>query len=317
MKIVLAEPLGIRQELLEEYIREIQAMGHEVEAFGDRPQDAAALCPRVREADAVIITNLPFPGEVLRQCQRLRYVDVAFTGVDHLDIACCKEKGIAVSNASGYSDIAVAELALGMMLALSRNIASCNEAVRQGGTKDGLIGTELFNKTLGVVGTGKIGSAVIRLGLAFGMKVLAHSRTAKPELEAMGVRFLSLEELMAQSDIVTLHVPLNDATRGLISREMLGLMKPTAMLINTARGPVVDNAALAEALQAGRIGAAGIDVFETEPPIPGGHPLLKAPNTLLTPHVAFATREALERRAEIVFDNLKAWLQGTVRNQIC
>ena len=133
----------------------------------------------------------------------------------------------------------------------------------------------------------------------------------------MGVSFLPLEELMAQSDIVSLHVPLNDATRGLISQEMLGLMRPTAMLINTARGPVVDNAALAEALQAGRIAGAGIDVFETEPPIPDSHPLLNAPNTLLTPHVAFATREALERRAEIVFDNLKAWLGGTVQNQIC
>lgn len=317
MKIVIAEPLGIRQELLESYMGEIRAMGHEVEAFGDRPRDAAALCPRVRDADAVVITNLPFPGEVLRQCGRLRYVDVAFTGVDHLDVACCKEKGIAVSNASGYSDVAVAELALGMMLALSRNMVPCNEAVRQGGTKDGLVGTELFHKTLGVVGTGKIGGAVIRLGLAFHMKVLAYSRTKKPELEALGVRFLPLEELMAQSDIVTLHVPLSDATRGLISREMLGLMKPASMLINTARGPVVDNAALAEALQAGRIRAAGIDVFETEPPIPDGHPLLKAPNTLLTPHVAFATQEALERRAEIVFDNLKAWLQGTVRNPIC
>ena len=179
------------------------------------------------------------------------------------------------------------------------------------------MGTELFNKTLGVVGTGKIGAAVIRLGLAFGMKVLAHSRTKKSELEALGVSFLPLEELMAQSDIVSLHVPLNDATRGLISQEMLGLMRPTAMLINTARGPVVDNAALAEALQAGRIAGAGIDVFETEPPIPDSHPLLNAPNTLLTPHVAFATREALERRAETVFDNLKAWLGGTVQNQIC
>lgn len=317
MKIVLAEPLGIRQELLESYLEEIRAMGHEVEAFGDRPQNAEALCSRVREADAVIITNLPFPGEVLRQCERLRYVDVAFTGVDHLDVACCREKGISVSNASGYSDVAVAELALSMMLARSRNIVPCNEAVRQGGTKDGLVGTELFNKTLGVVGTGKIGAAVIRLGLAFGMKVLAHSRTKKPELEALGVSFLPLEELMAQSDIVSLHVPLNDATRGLISQEMLGLMRPTAMLINTARGPVVDNAALAEALQAGRIAGAGIDVFETEPPIPDSHPLLNAPNTLLTPHVAFATREALERRAEIVFDNLKAWLGGTVQNQIC
>lgn len=317
MKIVIAEPLGIRQELLSAYIHEIEAMGHTVMAFGDRPQDVRSLCNRVQDADAVIIANMPFPGEVLRQCEKLRYVDVAFTGVDHLDVACCREKGIAVSNASGYSDVAVAELALGMMLTLSRNLVPCDQVIRKGGVKDGLIGTELFNKTLGVVGTGRIGTTVIRLGQAFGMQIMAYSRTVKPELESMGVRFAPLETLMAESDIITVHLPLNDTTKGLISREMLGYAKPTAMLINTARGPIVDNTALAEALTKGRLAAAGIDVFEMEPPIPADHPLLQAPHTLLTPHVAFATREALERRAEIVFDNLKAWLGGTVKNRIC
>lgn len=317
MKIVIAEPLGIQQALLDKYIQALQARGHEVAAFGDRPQGSGALLERVRDADAAIITNLPFPGEVLRQCPRLRYVDVAFTGVDHVDIACCKEKGVTVSNASGYSDVAVAELAFSMMLALSRHVVECDRAVRAGGAKDGLIGTELFGKTLGVVGAGRIGTAVIRLGLAFGMQVIAYSRRAKPELESLGVRFVPLETLMAESDIVTLHVPMNDSTKGLISREMLGLMKPTALLVNTARGPIVDSDALAEALEAGRIAGAGIDVFEMEPPIPAGHPLLKAPHTLLTPHVAFATQEALERRAEIVFDNMAAWLEGTVKNQVC
>ena len=126
-----------------------------------------------------------------------------------------------------------------------------------------------------------------------------------------------LSEVMAGSDIVTLHVPQNDSTNGMINREMIGRMKPGAMLINTARGPIVDSEALAEALQDGRLSGAGVDVFETEPPTPEGHPLVKAPNTLLTPHVAFATVEALERRAEIVFDNLKAWLEGRVLNKIC
>ena len=156
-----------------------------------------------------------------------------------------------------------------------------------------------------MVGAGKIGTAVIRIALAFGMKVLAHSRTVKSELEKLGVTFLPLEDLMGQSDIVSIHVPQNSRTLNLI------------MLINTARGPIVDNAALAELLQEGRIAAAGIDVFEMEPPIPKDHPLTAAPNTILTPHVAFATREALERRAAIVFDNLKSWLSGTVKNQVC
>ena len=317
MKIVVAEPLGIKQELLEGYLQELQAMGHQAVAFGDRPQGSQALLERVQDADAVVIANLPFPGEVLRQCAQLRYVDIAFTGVDHVDIACCQEKGISVSNASGYSDVAVAELAISMMLALSRRMVECDRAVRGGGTKEGLVGTELYGKTLGVVGTGRIGTAVIRLGLAFGMQVIAYSRTAKPELEALGVQFAPLETLMAESDIVTLHVPMNSSTKGLISREMLGRMKPTGLLVNTARGPIVDNAALAEALEARRIAGAGIDVFEMEPPVPASHPLLHAPNTLLTPHVAFATQEALERRAGIVFDNMKAWLGGTVKNQVC
>lgn len=194
--------------------------------------------------------------------------------------------------------MAVAELAFGLMLGLSRNIVPCNQVVRRAGTKDGLVGTELFGKTLGVVGTGKIGATVIRIALAFGMKVIAHSRTVKPELETLGVRFTSLPELMEESDIVTLHVPQNTSTSGMISRELIGRMKPGAILINTARG-------------------AGIDVFEAEPPIPEDHPLVKAPNALLTPHVAFATVEALERRAEIVFGNLKAWLAGTVQNSVC
>lgn len=317
MKIVLVEPLGIKPELLEMYAGEIRGMGHEFVPYAERPADTAELCARVEGADAVMLANLPFPGEAVKASGNLKYIDIAFTGVDHVDIAACKEKGISVSNASGYSDVAVAELAFGLMLGLSRNIVPCNQTVRHGGTKDGLVGTELFGKTLGVVGAGKIGTAVIRIALAFGMKVTAYSRTVKPELESLGVRFASLAEVMAESDIVTVHVPQNDSTKGLISREMIGRMKPGAILINTARGPIVDSAALAEALESGRLAGAGVDVFETEPPIPENHPLVKAPNTLLTPHVAFATVEALERRAEIVFGNLRAWLDGTVLNRIC
>lgn len=317
MKIVLAEPLGIRPELLEQYAGEIRTLGYELVSYPARPESTAELCRRVKDADAVILANIPFPAEAVNAGEKLRYLDIAFTGVDHVALEACKARGIAVSNASGYSDVAVAELAFGLMLALSRRLLPCDSAARREGTKEGLIGTELFSKTLGVIGTGKIGTAVIRIALAFGMKVVAHSRTEKPELEKLGVKFLPLEDLMAQSDIVSIHVPQNSQTLGLISREQLERMKPTAMLVNTARGPIVDNTALAELLCSGRIAAAGIDVFETEPPIPADHPLMAAPNTILTPHVAFATSEALERRAAIVFDNLKSWLEGTVKNQVC
>ena len=176
------------------------------------------------------------------------------------------------------------------------------------------MGFELAGKTFGIVGTGAIGLRVAVLARAFGCKVIAYSRTEKQEALELGVRYRSLEEVMAQSDIVSLHVPATAQTKGLISAEMIARMKPGALLINTARGPVVDSAALADALKAGRIAGAGIDVFETKPPIPEDHPLCSAPNTLLTPHVAFATEESMVLRANMVFENVQLYLNGTPRN---
>lgn len=317
MNIVLAEPLGVKQNLIDEFSGKLAAMGHTFTAYDTRPADQEDLARRIQGADAVMIANYPFREAAIRSCPSLKYINVAFTGVDHVDIPVCKELGIRVSNASGYSDIAVAELAISMMLSLSRNVTQCNTVVRHGGTKDGLIGTELYGKTLGVIGTGKIGSTVIRIALAFGCKVIAYSVPANPALEEMGVTYVSLEEVMANSDIITVHVPLNDSTKGMINGQLIGLMKPSAIFINTARGPIVDSAALADALNQGKIAAAGVDVFEMEPPIPEDHPLVTAKNTLLTPHVAFATKEALERRAAIVFENAFGWLRGEIQNEIC
>ena len=157
---------------------------------------------------------------------------------------------------------------------------------------------------------------VAEIGRAFGCKLLAYSRTMKEEAENIGLEYVSLDELLTKSDIVTLHVPLNKHTESLINRERLSLMKEGSILINTARGPVVDSNALADALNEGRIAGAGIDVFETEPPISPDHPLLKAKNAVLTPHVAFATKEALERRAEIAFDNVVSWMEGIEKNLV-
>ncbi len=317
MNIVLAEPLGVDQKLIEEFKQKITAAGHALTVYDTCPADQEDLSKRVRDADAVLIANYPFGKEAILAAENLRYIDIAFTGVDHVAVDVCRDKGINVSNASGYSDIAVAELAFAMMLSLSRNVLQCDAVTRRSGTKNGLIGTELYGKTLGVVGAGKIGSTVMRIGQAFGCRVIAYNRTIKPELETTGVTFVTLEELMAKSDYVTLHVPVNDSTKGMINAKVLGLMKQNAFLINTARGPIVDSEALAKALNTGRIAGAGIDVFEMEPPIPADHPLLRAKNTLLTPHVAFATKEALERRAGIVFDNMFAWLGNEIKNKIC
>ena len=185
--------------------------------------------------------------------------------------------------------------------------------MRTCGTKDGLVGYELEGKKFGVVGTGAIGMRVAKIAQAFGCEVLAYSRTKKPE---SGLTYVSMEELLANSDIVSLHVPLTDATRGLIGYDQLKLMKPNAVLINTARGPVVDSQALAQALKEGVIAGAGVDVFEIEPPIDPEHPLFYAPNLIATPHVAFATKEALYKRAVIVCDNLEKWLAGKPQNVI-
>lgn len=317
MNIVLVEPLGVDRKLIEGFSDKLSKAGHSLTVYDTCPADQEELAGRVRNADAVVMANYPFRREAILKAERLKYIDIAFTGVDHVDLDTCRERGIGVSNASGYSDIAVAELAFALMLSLSRNVLPCDTAARRKGTKEGLVGTELYGKTLGVVGAGRIGSAVMKIGLAFGCRVLSYSRTPKPELEAMGIAFVSLEKLMAQSDIVTLHVPVDGSTRGMINAEMISRMKQNAILINTARGPVVDSEALADALNHDRIAGAGIDVFEMEPPIPENHPLVTAKHTLLTPHVAFATKEALERRAGIVFDNMFAWLDHTIKNRIC
>ena len=183
-----------------------------------------------------------------------------------------------------------------------------------GGTAAGLTGREIMGKTVGIIGTGRIGMITARLFLAFGAKVIAYSRTEKPEAKALGITYLPLADVMAQSDIVSIHTPNNASTRGLISAEMIALMKPTALLINCARGPIVDSAALAAALNEGRLAGAGVDVFNQEPPIPDSEPLLHARNALLTPHIAFASQESMIRRARIVFQNIEAYLAGKPEN---
>lgn len=317
MKIVIIEPLGITEEKLEEAMKPLRARGHEVIAYGTKTEDPAELAERGRDADVIIVANQPFRKEALERCEKLKLLSVAFTGVDHVDLDCCRERGIAVCNAAGYSTHAVAELAFGLAISVLRNIPPCDAVCRKEGTKAGLVGSELYGKTFGVVGTGAIGGNVAKIAKTFGCRVVAYSRTVKPELQDAGMEYLSLEELLKTSDIVSLHVPLNDKTKGLIGEKEIGMMKKTAILLNTARGGVLDSAALAKALNEGRIAGAGIDVFEMEPPIPADHPLLHSKNTVVTPHVAFASQEALFARAEIVCANILKWEDGQPQNVIC
>mgnify|MGYP000038315048 CR=1 FL=1 len=314
MKITLLESLGIPTQVLTQYRAAIEAQGHTMTIYHERTTDPDELLRRTGDSDVVILGNTPYPAQVVSAAPQLKLVNVAFTGIDHIALDACREKGVMVCNAAGYSTQCVAELALGLTVACLRNLPACEAAVRSGGVGGPLRGREIAGRTVGIVGTGAIGTRTAQLFLAFGAKVLAYSRTVRPEVEALGVTYVSLDELLAQSDIVSLHVPSNAQTKGLISRERLAQMKPTAILINVARGAVVDNAALAQALNEGTLAGAGIDVVDQEPPLPAGEPLLGARNAVLTPHVAFATDESMLRRAEIVFRNLQAYLDGKPEN---
>lgn len=313
-KIVIMESLGISAEELAARKAPFEAQGH---VFVDYPKttDPAKLVEEAKDADAMILANMPMPADVLRKCDKLKFIDVAFTGVDHVGLDAAKEKNIAVSNASGYSNEAVSELVIGTTLSLARNLRSVEDRCREGKDKTGLVGWEIKGKTVGIIGLGKIGTRTAELFHAFGATVLAQSRTHHDGI-AEYIEQVTQEELLRRSDIVVLHCPLNDSTRGMINAEKLAMMKPTALLVNVARGPVVVEKDLAAALENGVIAGAAIDVFDKEPPLDTASPILHAPNCLVTPHVAFATQQSMSLRAEIVFDNLAKWMEGHQINTI-
>ncbi len=313
MKIVQVESLGVSKQELEEAKLEFEKLGHQYIYYSDIPKNEDELIARMKDADIVNISNIKLTAKAIESCPNLKYLNVAFTGVDHVDLECCKKHGIKVSNAAGYSTEAVSELAVGLAVALMRNFSQMDGNTRKLGNRNNFLGTELCGKTVGIVGTGAIGLATARIFKAFGCKILAYSRTQK---NIDGITYTTLDELFAKSDIISLHIPANAQTKGLISKDLLTKMKETAIIINTARGPVMDNAALAELLKAGKIAGAGIDVYETEPPLPENHPLLSAPNTILLPHVGYASKEAMQKRFIIVRSNLHSYLEGRQENVI-
>ena len=318
MKISLLEPIGIDKALMDELYAPLIEKGHEFIFYDNKTTDTEELYNRAKDSDIVMIANNPLPDSVIERCEKIKMLDVAFTGIDHVGQKACKEKGVVICNAAGYSNETVSELAVGMAINLLRKINAGDKAVREGKTlaSAGLMGTELGTKTVGIIGTGRIGIMTAKLFKAFGCRVIGYSRTKKEEAVQAGIEYTELDELLKISDIVSLHVPSTAETKGFLSRERISLMKQTAILINCARGAVVDNEALAEALNSDKIAGAAIDVFDMEPPIPADYPLINAKNTLLTPHVAFASKESMIRRAHIVFDNLYAYLDGKPVNVV-
>lgn len=313
MKIVLLEELGVSGQVMEKHAQKLEKMGHTFLAY-PKDADSKVQLERSKDADVIMLANMPLDASVVREAANLKYIDVAFTGVDHIPMEEARKRNILVSNASGYATVAVAELCISFMIDLLRNVKQTEERCRAEGTKVGLIGNLLCGKTVGIVGAGAIGKKVAALCKAFGCSVLAYSRS-KVEDTSIDEQ-VSLEELLQRSDLVSLHCPLTKETKGMIGKEQLALMKKEAILINTARGAVVDSEALAQALTKGEIAGAACDVFEMEPPVPKDHPLLHTPNTIVTPHIAFASEESMEQRADIVFENLYGWLDGKHLNPV-
>ncbi len=312
-EIVIAQPLGVSKETLDTLLAPLTDRGYHLTLWDSLPESQDDLGNRISKADLAVIANYPLKKEALDKASSLKYLCVAFTGVDHVDIDTCSDKGIAVSNCAGYSTESVAELAIGMMLSLYRKLAEGKDAAAHGKTGAGLRGIEIKDRTVGIIGTGAIGYRTANLAKAFGAKVIGYNRSHSHD----DITYTDLNTLLQTSDIVSIHLPLTKDTKHFIDKDKLSLMKKDAILINTARGGIIDNEALAEALKKGEIAGAGIDVFDMEPPLPEDYPLLSAPHTVLTPHVGFDTEEAMERRAAIVADNLKSFVEGKQKNIIC
>lgn len=312
--IKLLEPLRVPVSLIEELAAPLKEAGHEFVYYEEKTTDVEELAERSKDADIVIIANNPYPKEAFENAADLKLINVAFTGVDHVDQAAAKEQDIQIANAAGYSNTAVAELVIGLTLDILRKISFGNDSVRQGDDVVLYQGNEIKGKTVGIIGTGSIGLETARLFKAFGANLIGYNRSEKEEAKELGLEYVSLDELLKQSDIVTLHIPMNDETKNTLSREKLELMKPSAILINAARGPIIDNEALADFLNDEKIAGAGIDVFDMEPPIPTDYPLLSTKNAVLTPHVAYLTDESMVIRANIAFDNVEKFIEGNPQN---
>ena len=275
---------------------------------------------RIAGFEAVLANKSRIDGAAIRANPQLRFVALTATGVDNVDLAAARAAGIAVCNLRDYCTASVAQHVFALLLALTHKIAEYDALVAQGRWQAAAQFSvfpfpirELRGRTLGIVGHGTLGRAVAEIAAAFGMQVeFARRPGGAPE---DGRR--DLDDLLPELDVLSLHCPLTEATRGLVSRARLACMKPDAVLINTARGALVDAAALAEALRAGRLGGAGIDVLESEPP-PAGHPLLdpSIPNLILTPHVAWAAREARQRCLDELALNVQSFLSGGRRNRV-
>ena len=271
---------------------------------------------RTANADVILTNKTPLPAEIINQLPTLKYIGVLATGYNVIDIQTAKANGIIVANVPGYSTASVAQLTFALLLELCHHVQRHSDAVVEGKWSRSadfcfwdypLI--ELSGKTMGIIGFGAIGQRVADIAAAFGMQVIACSRRQTDQSNRKNFRWASTLELIEQSDVVSIHCPLLPETKGLINKDSLKKMKPSAFLLNTSRGPIVVDEDLADALNNGTIAGAGLDVLSVEPPL-ADNPLFAAKNCIITPHIAWATKEARERLMQSVVDNLKAFISG-------
>jgi glycerate dehydrogenase len=277
------------------------------------PEDVAA---RIGDAEIVLTNKVYITAEVMDSCPSLRFIGELATGYNNIDVVAAKARGIPVSNIPAYSTASVAQMVFAFLLSIAQQIVPHSDAVHAGrwiNCEDFCFRDyplfELEGKTLGIVGYGAIGKRVAQIAVAFGMKVLAYSRTYRPELSTEDIKIVTLEELLANSEIITLHFPQNDDSVDFINRETIARMRDGVILINTARGGCVVEGDLRDALEAGKVSWYATDVLSTEPPSEE-NPLLGAPNALITPHIAWMTNEARARLLQVAFENVKAFLEG-------
>ena len=278
---------------------------------------------RAKGAQVILTNKVLITEELMDKLPDLQYIGVLATGYNVVDIPAARKRGIIVTNIPAYSTMSVAQMVIAHLLNITNQVALHSDAVKQGEwqrNKDFSFSLtpliELDGKTLGIVGLGNTGTATARIAQSLGMRILAYSSKSREALQQMGIeKAESYEQLFHEADVLSLHCPLTNETKHLVNVERLKLMKPTAILINTGRGPLVDEAALADALNEGRIMAAGVDVLQEEPPRKGS-PLISARNCYITPHIAWATKAARERLLNIALENIKAFLKGKPQNVV-
>lgn len=288
-------------------------------AFYDRTPEELVVS-RIGDAPAVLTNKVKITREIMRACPALRYVGVLATGYNVVDIDAAREYGVVVTNVPAYSTQAVAQHTMALLLASMSRVQEYDAAVKRGAWENSpdfcfftAGAQEIAGKTLGIIGFGSIGQAVARAAMGLDMRVIVYTRTIREEFA--DVQFVSLEELLERSDVISLHCPLTEMTQGIIGEAAIAKMKQGVQVINTARGPLVDESAMAQALEAGRVAYYMADVLSTEPP-KADNPLLHAPNTIITPHVAWAPLQTRERLRDVALENVRAFMNGTPRNVV-